>query len=104
MIMCFKTATEPKMSFHPLGEIAYAFDCTLLRRIDLTTKALRRMTMSGLSVGATEPKKCTLKRVQLRMLGSKLKYYAVYSSLGGFSKNLSSIMTQGTQRIYWVLS
>jgi len=48
---------------------AYPFDCTFFRPICLTAKALRRITMRGFLVGATEPEKRTLKRVQLRNLG-----------------------------------
>ncbi len=71
MIICFKTATYRRISFHPLGEAAYAFDCTFFRLIGLTVKALRRITMSGFLVGANEPKKRTLKSVQLRILDLK---------------------------------
>ncbi len=56
--------------FHLLGESAYAFDCTFFRLICLTAKALRRITMRGFLVGATEPEKRTLKGFQLRILGS----------------------------------
>ncbi len=71
MIICFKTAAYRRISIHPLGEAAYPFDCTLFRLIGLTAKALRRITMNGFLVGANEPKKRTLKRVQLRILGSR---------------------------------
>ncbi len=69
MIMYFKTVTERKVSIHPLGETVYTFDCTLFRRIGLTTNSLCRMTMSGFLVGTTEPKKRILKRIQLRIPG-----------------------------------
>ncbi len=69
MIMCSKSAICSLYAIHPLGEYAYTFDCTFFRLIDLTAKALRRMTMRAFLVGATEPKKRTLKRVQLRILG-----------------------------------
>ncbi len=72
MIICFKTATYRRISFHPLGEAAYAFDCTFSRLIGLTAQALPRITMTGFFVGANEPKIRTLKRVQLRILGSKV--------------------------------
>jgi len=39
----------------------------------LTEKALRRMTMFGFLVDATETVKRTLKRVQLKFLGQKNK-------------------------------
>jgi hypothetical protein len=67
-----------------LGEFAYLFDCTFFRliflqdvgkgrkqerRLCLTAKALHRITMRGFLVGATEPEKYTLKRVQLRISG-----------------------------------
>ncbi len=57
MIMCFKTATERRISIHSLGESAYAFDCTFIKLIFLTVKTLRRITMHSFPVGATEPKK-----------------------------------------------
>ncbi len=56
---------------YPLGEYANAFDYTLFRLIGLTAKAIRRITLSGFLVGTNEPKKRTLKRVQLRILGLK---------------------------------
>jgi hypothetical protein len=52
-----------------LGELAYSPDCTFFRLICLTAKALRRITMCGFLVGATAPKKRTLKQVQLKLLG-----------------------------------
>jgi hypothetical protein len=62
------------LASQPLRESAYAFDCTLrLKRlllvqlICLTVKALRRITMCGFLVCATEPEKRTLKCVQLRI-------------------------------------
>ncbi len=69
MVIYFKTATYRRISIHRLSEFAYTFDCTFFRLIDLTAKALHRMTMNGFLVGATKPKKHTLKRVQLRTLG-----------------------------------
>ncbi len=72
MMRCFKTATYTifcSFCFNPLDESAYAFDCTFFRLICLTAKALGKMTMRAFLVGATEPKKRTLKRVQLRVLG-----------------------------------
>jgi len=48
---------------------AYTFDCTFFRLTCLTAKALRRITMCAFLVGAIEPKKCTLKRIQPRFLG-----------------------------------
>ncbi len=52
-----------------LGESAYSFYCTFFRFICLTAKALRRITMRGFLVDATEPKEHTLKRIQLGFLG-----------------------------------
>ena len=52
---------------HLLGE-AYPFNCTFFRLNCLTAKPLRRTTMRGFLVGATEPEKRTLKGVQLRIL------------------------------------
>lgn len=52
-----------------LTEFVYSFDCTFFRFTCLTAKASRRITMHGFLVGATKPKKCTLKCVQLRNLG-----------------------------------
>jgi hypothetical protein len=69
--MCFKIAAYSVPDIHPLGEYAYSFDCTFFRLICLTAKALRRITMRGFLVGATEPEIRTLKRVQLRILGLK---------------------------------
>ncbi len=70
MIVCAKTAAYSFYATHPLGEYAYTLDCTYFFRLTyLTAKALRRVTMHGFLVGAIEPKKRTLKRVQLRILG-----------------------------------
>ncbi len=63
MIIYFITTTYRRISIHPLSEFAYAFDCTFFRLIDLTAKALHRMTMNGFLVGATKPKKHTLKQI-----------------------------------------
>ncbi len=54
---------------HPLGESVYAFDGTFIKLIFLTAKALRRITMRGFLVGATESNKPKLKRVKLSILG-----------------------------------
>ena len=54
---------------------AYSFECTFFRTICLTAKALHRITMHGFLVGATEPEKRTLKRIQLRILGFKNSDY-----------------------------
>ncbi len=70
--MYFITATYRRISNHPLSEFAYAFDCKFFRLIDLTAKAFHTMTMNGFLVGATKPKIHTLKRVQLRSLGTFL--------------------------------
>ncbi len=67
-----KTATYSFRGVHPLGEYAYTFDCTFFRLTCLTAKALGRITMRAFPVGAIEPKKRTLKSVQLRIPGSKL--------------------------------
>jgi len=89
---------------HLLGIFAYLFDCTFFRLICLTAKALRRITMRGFLVGATEPDKSagqpictaigrpkgvwykdvpdvkrTLKQVQLRILGCS---FALMMGLG----------------------
>jgi hypothetical protein len=56
-------------ALHPMGESVYAFDCTFFRLFCLTAKALRRITMRDFLVGAIEPEKYTLIRVQLRFLG-----------------------------------
>jgi len=69
MIMYFNTMNYSVTDNYPLEGSAYPFDCTFFRLICLTAKALRRMTMRGFLVGATEPEKRTLKRVQLRNLG-----------------------------------
>ena len=67
--MYFKIAAYRVLGIQLLSEFAYSFDCTFYRPICLTAKALRRMTMHGFLVGATEPVKRTLKRDQLRILG-----------------------------------
>jgi len=67
--MFFKLARYSLLGDHPLGEFAYSFNCTFFRVICLTANALRSMAMRGLLVGATDPEKCTLKRIQLRILG-----------------------------------
>ena len=69
MIICFKIEGFSVLGNYLLGASAYPFDCTFFRLIYLTAKALRRTTMRGFLVGATEPEKRTLKRVQLRILG-----------------------------------
>ena len=58
-----KFVTYSKLVLQPQCEHAYAFDCTIIRLICLTAKALRRMTMRGFLVGTTEPDNHTLKRV-----------------------------------------
>jgi len=76
----FKITAYAEFSLHLPDELAYSFYCTFIRLICLTAKALRRITMHGFLVGATEPNKRTLnvpffinnsgyKRVQLRILG-----------------------------------
>jgi hypothetical protein len=67
-MMYYKPVTYHISEFPPLGESVYAYDCTLFRLICLKAKALHRMTMRGFLVGAIEPDKRTLKRVQLRYL------------------------------------
>ena len=67
--MCFNIERYSVLGDHYLGEFAYPFDCTFFRPICLTAKALRRITMRGFLVGATEPEKRTLKRAQLRIPG-----------------------------------
>ena len=92
--MCFKMESYSVLGDYPLGESAYPFDCTFFRLICLTAKArklgvrldllywiyctLLRVKHNKPSltpnfrrflVGATEPEKGTLKRVQLRILG-----------------------------------
>jgi len=52
-----------------LVAFAYSIDCTFFRFLCLTAKALRRITMRSFLVGATKPKKRTLKRVQLGFSG-----------------------------------
>jgi hypothetical protein len=69
MLMCFKIESYSVLGDHSVGESAYSFDYTFFRLICLTAKALHRMAMHGFLVGATEPEKRTLKRVQLRILG-----------------------------------
>ncbi len=70
VIVCIATATYVFLVIHPIGESAFTFDCTFFRLTCLTAKAVRRITMCGFLVGAIELKKRTLKRVQLRILGS----------------------------------
>jgi hypothetical protein len=67
--MNFIIAVNNAFGFQSLAEFVYSFDCTFFRFICLTAKASRRITMLGFLVGATEPKKYTFKRVQLRNLG-----------------------------------
>jgi len=67
--MYFNIERYSVLDNHPPGGFAYSFDCTFFRLICLTAKALRRITMSDFLVVATEPEKCTLKHVQLRILG-----------------------------------
>ncbi len=68
-MMRYKSRPYHFLGFHLVGESAYLFDYTFFRLSCLTAKALRRTTMRGFVVGTTEPKKRTLKRVQLRFLG-----------------------------------
>ncbi len=51
------------LNIQSLGEFAYSFNCTFVRLICLTAKILRSITMQEFLVGATEPDKRTLKRV-----------------------------------------
>jgi len=51
---------------HPLDNPAYPYDCTFFRLICLTAKTLHSMTMRSFLVGATKPKKRTLKWIQLK--------------------------------------
>ncbi len=67
--MCFKIVRYSVLGIHPLCESVYPFDCTFFRLICLTAKALRRITIRGFIVGANEPEKRTLIRIQLRILG-----------------------------------
>jgi hypothetical protein len=69
MTTCFNIERYSMLDIYLLFKSAYSFDCTFFRLICLTAKALHRMTMRGLLVGATESEKHTLKRVQLRILG-----------------------------------
>ncbi len=64
-----KFVSYNKLALQLQCENTYAFDCIIFRLSCLTAKALRRMTMRGFLVGATEPENHTLKRVQLRLLG-----------------------------------
>jgi hypothetical protein len=57
------------LAVHQTSKFVYAFDCTFFKFICLTAKALRRITMRGFLVSATELEKSTLKRIQLRFLG-----------------------------------
>ncbi len=70
--MYFKIGLYSVLGEHPLGSYAYSFDRTFFRLIYLTAKAIHSTTMHGFLVGATEPEKRTLKRVQLRILGSRI--------------------------------
>jgi len=49
------------LTHYSLSESVYAYDCTFFKPICLSAKTLRRITMCGFLVGATEPDKCTLK-------------------------------------------
>ena len=69
MTMCFKTLRYSVLEDHLLGELADSYDYTFFRHSYLTAKTLHSTTMRGFLVGATVPKKRTLKRVQLRFLG-----------------------------------
>jgi hypothetical protein len=69
MMVYFKITAYRVFGIYLLSESAYSFDCTFFRSICLTAKALRRITMCGFLIGATEPEKRTLKRVQLRIPG-----------------------------------
>lgn len=53
----------------PSDKSAYSSNCTFFKLICLIAKALRRMTMLGFLIGATELEKSTLRRVQLRFSG-----------------------------------
>jgi hypothetical protein len=75
-----KFVTYSKFNLQLQYETVCAFDCTIIRLICLTAKALRKMAMRGFLVGTTEPDNHTLnmpffvndsryKRVQLRLLG-----------------------------------
>lgn len=72
------------LTHYLLNKFTYAFNCTFFmliclqdvgkgreqeRKLYLTAKTLRRMTMRGFLVGANESKKHTLKRVQPRFPG-----------------------------------
>jgi len=69
IMMYFNKGFNSMLDIHLIGGSAYSFDCTFFKLICLTANALRRTTMRGPLVGATEPEKRTLKRVQLRFLG-----------------------------------
>lgn len=66
--MYLKITLQNRLDEQSLNELAYSFDCTFFWPICLTAKALRSISMLGFLVGANEPEKCTLKRVQLRFL------------------------------------
>jgi|LWDU01.1.fsa_nt_gi anti-anti-sigma regulatory factor len=70
--MYLKTERCSVLGGQPRGKSVYSFDCTFYRLICLTAKTSHRMTMFSFLVGATEPVKRTLKRVQLRLLGLRL--------------------------------
>lgn len=84
MIMSFKITKDSLLNDQPLGEFAYSFDCTFFKLICLTAKTFHKIatlvhpctcgiqyilyiTMPVFLVGATELKKRTLKRAQLRI-------------------------------------
>ena len=62
ILMCIKTVLFCLLGNRHLKDEAYPFDCTFFTLIRLTAKALRRTTMCGFLVGATEREKSTLKR------------------------------------------
>lgn len=69
MIMSFKIERHRILCDHPLGDSAYSLECTFFRLIYLAANDLHRMTMQVILVGANEPEKRTLKRVQQRIPG-----------------------------------
>lgn len=69
MIVPFKIKKHEMLSVQAIEQLAYSFNSTFFKLICLTAKSFHRMTMNIFLVGATELKKCTLKRVQLRILG-----------------------------------
>lgn len=66
MIIIFKIEHYLMLNNHLLGNPAYPYDCTFFRLICLTAKTLHSTTMRSFLVGATRPKKRTLKWIQLR--------------------------------------